>query len=121
MLGAPLDGLGQFFWSDPPQSEVDGRQVIPKESVEFRVVRRAVLGAEPPAPIAALRGEKRFLRSFESGLSRRIVAALRAGFHGMRVGFTRIPKQFPGGHVLTMSDPDIKICIDPRGRENPAG
>src|SRR6266849_4159221 len=121
MLGAPLDGFGQFFWSDLPQSKVDGRQMLAKESVEFRVVRRAVLWAEPPAPVAAFRGEKRFLRSFESGLSRRIVAALRAGLHGMRVGFTRIPKQFPSGHVLAVPDPDIKICIDPRGREYPAG
>ena len=92
MLRPALDGLRQFFRCYLPQCQVDGRQVLSKQRVEFGVVRGAVLGAEPPAPVAPLRGQERLERFLERGFGGGIRSSLLARFECASVGFARIPQ-----------------------------
>ena len=57
-LGLALDGLGEIFGRDTAEREIDAGKVLSIECIELRVVCRAVLGAKPPTPIAALGGKQ---------------------------------------------------------------
>src|SRR5882762_6917903 len=56
VFGLTLDGLGEFFGGDLSKRQVHAGEVLAIERVEFGIVGGTVLGAEPPAPIAAFRG-----------------------------------------------------------------
>src|SRR5271170_6402456 len=88
------------------------------EGVELRVVRGAVLWPIPPAPVTSLRGEQGFLRPLQALFRWRFCALVLTGVNSSCKGFTRVPQQFPGSHVFLAADPDVEICVDPRGREN---
>src|SRR5258708_40023580 len=58
VLGLALDWLGQLFRRDLAEREIHSGEVLAIERVEFSIVGRAVFRAEPPAPIAAFRGQQ---------------------------------------------------------------
>src|ERR1700687_2838283 len=89
--------------------------------VEFRIVRGAVLRAEPPAPVAAFRREQRLISFFQAGVRRGIVAILLARFGVVRIGAPRVPEQLPGGNIFVVPTPDVEIGVDPRSGENSGG
>src|SRR5260370_939916 len=92
VFGSALDGLGQFFARHLTQREVNGRQVLAIKRVELGVVRGAVLRAVPPAPVAALRREKRFPGFPEGGFGGGVRSSLFASFEGARVSFAGVPE-----------------------------
>ena len=53
----PLDGLRQIRRRHLAEREINSGQMLAKQRVEFGIVCGAVLRAEPPAPVAALRGQ----------------------------------------------------------------
>src|SRR5690348_553066 len=117
MLGPALDGLGQFLRSDLAQREINGRQMLSIEGVEFGVVGRAVLWTEPPAPVAAFSGKQRLVGFFKSCLRWSARPFLFLCFDAAGVSFAGVPEKFPGCDVLGVADPNVEICVDPGGRE----
>src|SRR6266849_2424022 len=91
VLGLALDGLGQFFGGDLAQREINGGQMLAIEGVEFGVVGGAVLGAEPPAPVATLGGEQRFVRYLKRGFGGGVRPSLLLCFDGAGIGIARVP------------------------------
>ena len=92
MLRFPLDGLGQFFRRYLSQRQVDGGQELSKQRVKLRVVRGAVFRAEPPTPVAPLRGQERFARFLKRGSGWGVRPSLLARFECASVGFARVPQ-----------------------------
>src|ERR1700730_163908 len=92
VLGLALDGLGELFGCDLAEREVHACEVLAIERVEFSIVGRAVLRAEPPAPVAAFSSQERFVRFLQRAFGWGVAALLLAGFGGPRVGLARIPK-----------------------------
>src|SRR5713101_4495520 len=120
VLGLVLDGLGEFFRGNLAQSEVHAGEVLAIQRVELSVVGGTVFGAEPPAPVAAFRGEQRFISLFQAGFRWAIAALLLACLGGSRVGLARVPEQFPCGNIFGVTNPDVEIGVDPRGGEDSA-
>src|SRR5690349_24592772 len=77
------------------------------ESVELGVVEGAVLGAKPPAPVAALGGKQRFLCLLQSCFGRSVAAVMGDGFLGALVSFPRVPEKLPCSNVFGVADPEI--------------
>src|SRR5260370_31083045 len=91
------------------------------ERIKLRVIRGAVFGAEPPAPVAALGGQQRFAGLLKRRFGGSVGPSLLSCFDGVSVGLARIPQQFPGGDVFSVPDPHVKVCVDPGSGENPCG
>src|SRR6266436_3204371 len=89
------------------------------ESVEFRIIRRAVFGTVPPAPITSLSSQQRFLRVLQRGFRWRAVTLLLPSVYGAAIGFAGVPKEFPRSNIFAVPDPDIEIRINPGRGENP--
>src|SRR6266446_6774906 len=117
VLGLVLDGLCEFFRSNLAEREVHAGKVLAIQRVKFSVVGRAVLGAKPPAPVAAFRGEKRFVCFFQAGFRWGVAAPLRVCFGSSPISLARVPKQFPCGNIFGVTDPDLKIGVDSGGGE----
>src|SRR5215468_4985241 len=113
-----LDRLRQFVWCNDSQSAINSCEMFTIERVELRIIRRAVLGSKPPAPVAALGSQQRFLGLLQRLFARRVFAALLTCFFRFAVDFTRVPEQFPGLDILRVADPHIEVGIDPRSRKN---
>ena len=92
VFGATLDGLRKFFGRNLAKREIDPRQVLSIECVKFGIVGGAVLGTKPPAPVAALGGQERFMRLFESRVGWRVASGLFSCLHSSGVDIARIPK-----------------------------
>src|SRR5690348_3243833 len=92
--------------------------MLPVKRIELRVVRGAVLGAEPPTPIAALGGKERFQRYCQSSFGWRTGRAFFVSGQSPSVRLARVPKEFPCRHVLGVADPDVKVRVDPGRWEN---
>src|SRR5438309_4647383 len=56
VFGLAFDGFGQLFRGDLSEREVHAGEVLAVKGVELGIVGGAMLRAEPPAPVAALRG-----------------------------------------------------------------
>jgi len=112
-LRRALDGLGEGFGGFGAEGEVDFGEVGAVDGVELGVVDGAVFGAVPPAPVAALGGEQRFvgvsdtLGSDGGGAERGIDA------QGAFVDFVSVAEEVPGADVLGMAGPDVEIRVDP--------
>src|SRR5262245_27104309 len=89
--------------------------------VELGVVRGTVFGTIPPAPIASLRCEQRFLRLPQSLFSRSSTAALCARFLALAVRFACVPEQLPRLHIFCVADPYVEVGVDPGAGKNAAG
>src|SRR5215468_7759787 len=113
MLGQSLNRLCQIVWCELSERDVDSREVLAIESVELRIVRGAVLRTVPPAPVAAFCCEERFFCRGERLCRRCAVFSLFVRRFRARVGFARVPKQFPRRYVLAAANPHVKICINP--------
>src|SRR5271156_5983547 len=95
--------------------------------VELGVIRGAVLGAVPPAPVTAFGGQDGFVGVGE-GLARgsgrfaggvgfaggRTAVRLRA-LSGALIGVARVSEKIPGANIFAVADPHVEIRADPRG------
>src|SRR5215467_13468011 len=86
--------------------------------IELRVVRGAVFGTEPPAPVAALSGKKRLVRFPEPCFRWRVWSSVLVRFGRPSVSFAGIPKQFPCSDVFAVANPHIEIGVNPGARKN---
>ena len=119
-LRRSFNGMCQRIRNRLANRRVHFRQMLAVQLVEFGVVRRAVLGPEPPAPVAAFRREQSFVRarSLRSPLRDLRRASRRGTLRGPLVGLARVAQQVPGPHVFRVPDPHIEIRVDPRRRKN---
>src|SRR5258708_26430316 len=106
VLGLVLDGLGEFFRGNLAQSEVHAGEVLAIQRVEFGVIGGAVFGGEPPTPVAAFRGEQRFVNLFQAGFPWAIPALLLSCLRASRVGLARVPEQIPCGNTFGVTNPN---------------
>jgi hypothetical protein len=67
-----------------------------------------VLGAVPPAPVAALGDQQLFIGQ---------TAAVFRHVGGGLVGFPRAQELAPGLVILLRADPDVEVGVDPGPRE----
>src|SRR5580658_900525 len=58
VLRLALYGFRQFLRSHLAERQIDGRQMLAIEGVEFRIVGGTVFRPVPPAPIASFRGKQ---------------------------------------------------------------
>ena len=91
------------------------------KGIKLCVIRGAVLGAKPPAPIAPFSGQERFVRLVDGGFRGRTGPALLVRFNSPGVDLAGIPEKFPSGDVFAVADPDVEIGVNPRSRKNPRG
>src|SRR5689334_21719024 len=86
--------------------------------IELRVVRSAVLRAEPPAPIAALRRQKRLVGILSAGFCGCAGPSLLVCINGARISVTGVPEEFPGRNVFLVANPNVKIGVNPGSGKN---
>ena len=86
--------------------------MLPKQEIKLLVLRARVLGAIPPAPVAAFRDPKLFL-------SKAYLLRAQPGLEGVSskevVG---VRQQVPGFVVLLGADPDVEVGVDPGPRRH---
>ena len=86
-------------------------KMLAKERVELAVVRRRVVVAVPPEPVAALGGENRVERD---------ATALRTELgRPRREALTELAQLGPGAAVVAVAHPDTEVGVDPRPRKEP--
>ncbi len=97
-----------------PQIEkvVDAPQVGPEQLVEIAVVRRGMVVAVPPAPVAPLGRVDRPPGLFPRRGSQ---ARFRLALHQ---NVARRGEPLPCEIVLLVPDPDLEVVVDPRSRED---
>src|SRR5579863_2895922 len=95
---------GECFGRSEPKEVVDVREMIAIKLIEFGPVVRAVLGAVPPVPIAALGDQQFVVGEAPRGLRN----VLRPVISPPR-GEQKLPRQV----VFLGSDPYIEIRVDP--------
>jgi len=60
----PLDGLCKILRRNLTERKINSSEMFTIQRIELGVVRGAVLGAEPPAPVAPFGSQKRLVRFF---------------------------------------------------------
>src|SRR5580692_2846733 len=120
MLRLSFDGFRQFLRSELSERQVDSRQMLSVERIEFRVVGGTVLRTVPPAPVTSFGGQEGFLRLLQSRFGRSAIPALLSGLHGLTVSLAGVPEQLPRGNIFAVANPHVKIRINPRGWKNSA-
>src|SRR2546430_17283609 len=89
------------------------------KGIKLCVIRGAVLGAKPPAPIAPFSGQERFVRLVDGGFRGRTGPALLVRFNSPGRDLAGIPEKFPSGDAFAVGGPDVRIGGNPRSRQNP--
>src|SRR6185437_10299130 len=88
------------------QCLVHVREMLAIEFVEVTIIRRMMLRAVPPVPIAALCNHQLFKGKFP--------LLIRDCRRAMLIKVARIGKIIPRAIVFGSADPNVKVCVDPR-------
>src|SRR5262249_13898227 len=72
VLRPALDRFGKILRRGLPDRQIDARQMLAIQLIKLGIIRRAVLGSVPPAPVAALRSQQGLPGLRQSFLTRRV-------------------------------------------------
>ena len=107
-----LEGNRQLVRRRSVEHAVDVAQVLPKQEIKLLVLRARVLGAIPPAPVAAFRDPKLFL-------SKAYLLRAQPGLEGVSSKeVAGVRHQVPGFVVLLGANPDVEVGVDPGPRRH---